>query len=252
MSNKGDENQKPLMYIVQPSYDESMPAMQNIVRKRKKSEKPQESHQSAKDVIEESTHEEPVAQEIEKKKEVGPPELQQEQDITQEAELAQEQDITQEAELAQEQDITQEAEFTQEQDITQEAELTQEQDITQEAELTQEQDITQEPELIQERKPQREEEKPPEGVFHETKEEPRRKRVKKPLSQMSIDEKVDFLTSLPHNMPRALCLIEADGKTYRGIIMYRKEDLVVIRTAGGGNPVELAIDEISSIHPLGF
>ncbi|MDF2002209.1 CotO family spore coat protein [Bacillus pumilus] len=240
MSNKGDENQKPLMYIVQPSYDESMPAMQNIVRKRKKSEKPQESHQSAKDVIEESTHEEPVAQEIEKKKEVGPPELQQEQDITQEAELAQEQDITQETE------------FTQEQDITKEAELTQEQDITQEAELTQEQDITQEPELIQERKPQREEEKPPEGVFHETKEEPRRKRVKKPLSQMSIDEKVDFLTSLPHNMPRALCLIEADGKTYRGIIMDRKEDLVVIRTAGGGNPVELAIDEISSIHPLGF
>ncbi|MGG3132915.1 CotO family spore coat protein [Bacillus pumilus] len=240
MSNKGDENQKPLMYIVQPSYDESMPAMQNIVRKRKKSEKPQESHQSAKDVIEESTHEEPVAQEIEKKKEVGPPELQQEQDITQEAELAQEQDITQEAELAQEQDITQEAEFTQEQDITPEAEL------------TQEQDITQEPELIQERKPQREEEKPPEGVFHETKEERRRKRVKKPLSQMSIDEKVDFLTSLPHNMPRALCLIEADGKTYRGIIMDRKEDLVVIRTAGGGNPVELAIDEISSIHPLGF
>ncbi|WP_366597285.1 spore coat CotO family protein [Bacillus pumilus] len=204
MSNKGDENQKPLMYIVQPSYDESMPAMQNIVRKRKKSEKPQEISNSKKDKIEESTHEEPVAQEIEKKKEAKPPERQQEQDMMQEAEL------------------------------------------------TQEQDITKEPELIQERKPQREEEKPPEGVFHETKEEPRRKRVKKPLSQMSIDEKVDFLTSLPHNMPRALCLIEADGKTYRGIIMDRKEDTVVIRTAGGGNPVELAIDEISSIHPLGF
>ncbi|HBU90406.1 spore coat CotO family protein [Bacillus pumilus] len=204
MSNKGDENQKPLMYIVQPSYDESMPAMQNIVRKRKKSEKPQEISKSKKDKVEESTHEEPVAQEIEKKKEAKPPERQQEQDMMQEAEL------------------------------------------------TQEQDIIKEPELIQERKPQREEEKPPEGVFHETKEEPRRKRVKKPLSQMSIDEKVDFLTSLPHNMPRALCLIEADGKTYRGIIMDRKEDTVVIRTAGGGNPVELAIDEISSIHPLGF
>ncbi|MCY7537936.1 spore coat CotO family protein [Bacillus pumilus] len=204
MLNKGDENQKPLMYIVQPSYDESMPAMQNIVRKRKKSEKPQEISKSKKDKVEESTHEEPVAQEIEKKKEAKPPERQQEQDMMQEAEL------------------------------------------------TQEQDIIKEPELIQERKPQREEEKPPEGVFHETKEEPRRKRVKKPLSQMSIDEKVDFLTSLPHNMPRALCLIEAAGKTYRGIIMDRKEDTVVIRTAGGGNPVELAIDEISSIHPLGF
>ncbi|TYS31979.1 CotO family spore coat protein [Bacillus pumilus] len=200
MSNKGDENQKPLMYIVQPSYDDSMPAMQNIVRKRKKSEKRPESNESAKakDTVEESKQEEPVAQEIEKKKEAEPPELQQEQDITQKSELRQESEVT------------------------------------------------------QERKPQQEEEKPPEGVFHETKEEPRRKIVKKPLSQMSMDEKVDFLTSLPHNMPRALCLIEADGKTYRGIIMDRKEDIVVIRTAGGGNPIELAIGEISSIHPLGF
>lgn len=204
MSNKGDENQKPLMYIVQPSYDESMPAMQNIVRKRKKSEKPQEMSKSKKDKMEESTHEDPVAQEIEKKKEAEPPARQQLQDMIQETDLPQEEDITKE------------------------------------------------PELIQEQKPEREEEKPPEGVFHETKEEPRRKRVKKPLSQMSIDEKVDFLTSLPHNMPRALCLIEADGKTYRGIIMDRKEDTVVIRTAGAGNPVELAIDDISSIHPLGF
>ncbi|MED1750103.1 CotO family spore coat protein [Bacillus zhangzhouensis] len=191
MSNKGDENQKPLMYIVQPSYDESKPAMQDMVRKRKKSEKPSENKKSAKEPIGES-EQEPVSQEVEQKKEEEPPALQQEQESTEEAEL------------------------------------------------------------IQEREPLKEEEKQPEGVFHETKEEPRRKRVKKPLSQMNIDEKVDFLTSLPHNMPRALCLVEADGKTYRGIIMDREENTVIIRTAGGGNPVELAIDEISSIHPLGF
>lgn len=228
MSNKGDENQKPLMYIVQPSYQESKPAMQNIVRKRKKSEKQPESETNAKDVIKESTQEEPAAQEIEHKKEAEPPKLQQERNMTHEAE------------------------FTEEQEITQEAGSAQEQEDTQEAERTQEQEITQEPDLIQKREPQEEEGNQPEGVFHETKEEPRRKRVKKPLSQMSIDEKVDFLTRLPHNMPRALCLIEADGKTYRGIIMDRKDDTVVIRTAGGGNPVELAIAEITSIHPLGF
>ncbi|MGY0566891.1 CotO family spore coat protein [Bacillus safensis] len=228
MSNKGDENQKPLMYIVQPSYQESKPAMQNIVRKRKKSEKQPESETNVKDVIKESTQEEPAAQEIEHKKEAEPPKLQQERDMTHAAE------------------------FTEEQEITQEAGPAQEQENTQEAERTQEQEITQEPELIQKREPQEEEGNKPEGVFHETKEEPRRKRVKKPLSQMSIDEKVDFLTRLPHNMPRALCLIEADGKTYRGIIMDRKDDTVVIRTAGGGNPVELAIAEITSIHPLGF
>ncbi|MGG1864110.1 CotO family spore coat protein [Bacillus safensis] len=212
MSNKGDENQKPLMYIVQPSYHESKPAMQNIVRKRKKSEKQPESDHNAKGEIEESTQQEPAIQEIEQKKEVEPPEHQQDRDIKQEAEFTEEQDIAQEDELAQ----------------------------------------IQEPELIQKQEPQQEEGNQPEGVFHETKEEPRRKRVKKPLSQMSIDEKVDFLTRLPHNMPRALCLIEADGKTYRGIIMDRKDDTVIIRTAGGGNPVELVIAEISSIHPLGF
>ncbi|WP_395894480.1 CotO family spore coat protein [Bacillus safensis subsp. safensis] len=228
MSNKGDENQKPLMYIVQPSYHESKPAMQNIVRKRKKSEKQPESDTTAKDVIEESTQEEPAAQEIEHKKEAEPPKLQHERDMTQEVE------------------------FTEEQEIPQEAEPAQEQEITEEAEPAQEQEIPQELELIQKRESQEEEGNQPEGVFHETKEEPRRKRVKKPLSQMSIDEKVDFLTRLPHNMPRALCLIEADGKTYRGIIMDRKDDTVIIRTAGGGNPVELAIAEISSIHPLGF
>lgn len=228
MSNKGDENQKPLMYIVQPSYQESKLTMQNIVRKRKKSEKQPESDTNAKDVIKKSTQEEPAAQEIEHKKEAEPPKLQQERDMTQEAE------------------------FTEEQEIKQEAEPAQEQEDTQEAELTQEQEIIQEPELIQKRESQQEVGNQPEGVFHETKEEPRRKRVKKPLSQMSIDEKVDFLTRLPHNMPRALCLIEADGKTYRGIIMDRKDDTVVIRTAGGGNPVELAIAEITSIHPLGF
>ncbi|MGA4712711.1 CotO family spore coat protein [Bacillus safensis] len=228
MSNKGDENQKPLMYIVQPSYHESKPAMQNIVRKRKKSEKQPESDHNAKGEIEESTQQEPAVQEIEQKKEADPPALQQDRDIKQEAE------------------------FTEEREIAQEAELAEEQQNTQETELTQEQENIQEPELIQKQEPQQEEGNQPEGVFHETKEEPRRKRVKKPLSQMSIDEKVDFLTRLPHNMPRALCLIEADGKTYRGIIMDRKDDNVIIRTAGGGNPVELAIAEISSIHPLGF
>ncbi|MGN8045732.1 CotO family spore coat protein [Bacillus altitudinis] len=191
MSNKGDENQKPLMYIVQPSYDESAPAMQNIVRKRKKSEKPSETKKSAKeDAIEESVQE-PVSQEVKQKKE-EPPALQQEREINLEKDNS------------------------------------------------------------QNREPVQEQEQQPEGVFHEIKEEPRRKRVKKPLSQMNIEEKVDFLTSLPHNMPRALCLIEADGKTYRGIIMERKDNMVVIRTAGGGNPVELAIGDISSIHPLGF
>ncbi|MFP3671534.1 CotO family spore coat protein [Bacillus sp. SIMBA_031] len=78
------------------------------------------------------------------------------------------------------------------------------------------------------------------------------KRVKKPMSRMSILEKIDFLTKLPHNMPRTLCLIEAKGKTYRGVIVGRKNNAIFLRTTSNGAPAELAIDDITSLHPLGF
>ncbi|MCY9374377.1 spore coat CotO family protein [Bacillus sp. T17B1] len=78
------------------------------------------------------------------------------------------------------------------------------------------------------------------------------KRIKKPMSKMSIHEKIDFLTKLPHNMPRALCLIEAKGKTYRGVIVGRRNNSVLVRTTGNGAPTELLIDDITSLHPLGF
>lgn len=76
--------------------------------------------------------------------------------------------------------------------------------------------------------------------------------MKKPMSKMTIHEKIDFLTKLPHNMPRALCLIEANGRTYRGVIVGRRNDSVLLRTTGNGAPTELSIDEITSLHPLGF
>ncbi|MED4575851.1 CotO family spore coat protein, partial [Bacillus atrophaeus] len=97
-------------------------------------------------------------------------------------------------------------------------------------------------------------EKEPEAVHNaeaEEKQTPPR-RVKKPMSKMSIIEKIDFLTKLPHNMPRALCLIEANGKTYRGVIVGRRNNSVLLRTTGNGAPTELVIDDITSLHPLGF
>ncbi|MGE6631012.1 CotO family spore coat protein [Bacillus sp. NPDC077027] len=180
MPKKDDENQKPLMYIVQPSYEDTQPAMQNIVRKRKKSEKTS-SHSPSNGVGAEAMKEEPASQVVdEHKQQETSPQLSNQPDV------------------------------------------------------------------------ERKIEKYPEAVLNAKKEEPNRKRVKKPLSQMTIEEKVDFLTRLPLNMPRALCLIEAEEKTYRGIVVERKEGIVIVRTTGGGNPVELPIETITSIHPLGF
>ncbi|WP_310794863.1 CotO family spore coat protein [Bacillus velezensis] len=96
-------------------------------------------------------------------------------------------------------------------------------------------------------------EKEPEAVHNTAPEEKvPPKRVKKPMSRMSILEKIDFLTKLPHNMPRTLCLIEANGKTYRGVIVGRKNNAIFLRTTSNGAPAELAIDDITSLHPLGF
>ncbi|MDM5297554.1 CotO family spore coat protein [Bacillus pumilus] len=238
MSNKGDENQKPLMYIIQPSYDESQPAMQNIVRKRKKSEEQATSKKSSEEPVIEKSVQEPVSQKIEKKKE--------------EPKIIKEREITEEPKIIKEREITEEPKIIKEREVTEEPKIIKEREVTEEPKIIKEPEMIKEREIIQEQATEQEQDKQPEGVFQETKPEPRRKRVKKPLNQMSIGEKVDFLTRLPHNMPRALCLIEAEGKTYRGIVIERNEDTVIIRTAGGGNPVELRVDHITSIHPLGF
>ncbi|MFS0655753.1 CotO family spore coat protein [Bacillus sp. 179-C3.3 HS] len=271
MANKGDETQKPLMYIVQPTYDESKPAMQNIVRKRKKSEEPIAIKQDRKEAIANRVQE-PVSQEIEQKIEERQVRQQEIEDIqiqnetplrepenTQKPRLAREPENTQKPRPAREPENTQEPKPAREPENTQEPKPVREPENTQEPTPVKEPENTKEQAPVQEDQKNRQEqasrqeqEKQPEGVFQEIKEEPRRKRVKKPLNQMSIAEKVNFLTSLPHNMPRALCLIEAEGKTYRGIVLEKNGEMVTIRTTGGGNPVELAIDQITSIHPLGF
>ncbi|MFN2747154.1 MULTISPECIES: CotO family spore coat protein [Bacillus] len=97
-------------------------------------------------------------------------------------------------------------------------------------------------------------EKEAEAVHKEETDGPEKgmKPVKKPISKMSINEKIDFLTSLPGNMPKTLCLIEADGKTYRGTIVDKKDGAVFVRTSSKGAPAKLAIESITSLHPLGF
>ncbi|MBD1381902.1 CotO family spore coat protein [Metabacillus arenae] len=78
------------------------------------------------------------------------------------------------------------------------------------------------------------------------------KKRRKPISQMSIAEKVDFFTNLPRNIPKTLCQIETETDTYRGIIITEENGLVHIRTLGEPNEIKLQIEEIKSITLLGF
>ncbi|ALC80766.1 MULTISPECIES: CotO family spore coat protein [Bacillus] len=92
------------------------------------------------------------------------------------------------------------------------------------------------------------------GVLSETAGEQRNegKRSRKPLNHMNIEERLEFLTRLPNNIPKALCMIETEEKTYRGIILEKKDGVVLIKTSASGDPERIQIESIKSIHPLGF
>ncbi|MDI5790925.1 CotO family spore coat protein [Bacillus licheniformis] len=68
---------------------------------------------------------------------------------------------------------------------------------------------------------------------------------------MTIAEKSTF-GKPSRQYAETLCLIEADGKTYRGTIVGKKGDSVFVRTSSKGAPAELPIESITSLHPLGF
>ncbi|MCY8911759.1 spore coat CotO family protein [Bacillus atrophaeus] len=225
MSNKNrDADKKPLMYIVQPNYSETRSSMQEIVIKRKVKTAPPEERKKPETA--EKQHEESLKK-----------------DIQQEKGAVQQQEARKHEETLQQQEAQQHEETVQNQEA-------QQQEPAQQQEETEDRQKNEQEPAAEVKQPEKE----PEAVHNaeaEEKQTPPR-RVKKPMSKMSIIEKIDFLTKLPHNMPRALCLIEANGKTYRGVIVGRRNNSVLLRTTGNGAPTELVIDDITSLHPLGF
>ncbi|MGM7719621.1 CotO family spore coat protein [Metabacillus sp. Hm71] len=81
--------------------------------------------------------------------------------------------------------------------------------------------------------------------------EPKRK-VRKRISQMSIQEKIEFFTTLPKNMPKSLCLIETTDGSYRGIIMSEEEGIVTIRTLNHPKPLDIQLENILAINVIGL
>ncbi|QGQ44694.1 CotO family spore coat protein [Metabacillus sediminilitoris] len=93
------------------------------------------------------------------------------------------------------------------------------------------------------------------GVEQLAQEEPSVKQYRKqrkPLTQMSVLEKIEFFTHLPKNMPRTLCQIVTTEETYRGVIMNEENEMVTIRSLTHAKPIEIKIDQIKAINLLGF
>ncbi|MGM0874649.1 MAG: CotO family spore coat protein [Bacillota bacterium] len=78
------------------------------------------------------------------------------------------------------------------------------------------------------------------------------RKQRKPITQMTVPEKVEFFANLPKNMPRTLCQIETTEEKYRGVIMTEENQIVTIRSLSHAKPIEIPLENIEAINLLGF
>lgn len=78
------------------------------------------------------------------------------------------------------------------------------------------------------------------------------RRPRKPVTQMNIAEKVEFVTNLPVNIPRTLCHVELEDGARRGIILSEEDGIVTIQATTSSQPIKVRMEDIKAIHLLGF
>lgn len=78
------------------------------------------------------------------------------------------------------------------------------------------------------------------------------RKQRKPITQMNVQEKIEFFKNLPKNMPRTLCQIITVEETYRGVIMTEENEIVTIRSLTHPKPIDVPMNQIKEIKLLGF
>lgn len=76
--------------------------------------------------------------------------------------------------------------------------------------------------------------------------------VKKPFSDMTIEEQVDYLAAKPTNIPKLKCEIAANTARYRGIITAFEDGIIQIETFKRPKFHQVNVEDINSIRLLGF
>ncbi len=75
---------------------------------------------------------------------------------------------------------------------------------------------------------------------------------RKSFKDMTIAEKLAYLTRLPNQMPKMKCEIIAGEKKYRGIVLQYDENIVTLKTFQRPSRVEIPFEDISDIKLKGF
>ncbi|HLR09660.1 MAG TPA: CotO family spore coat protein [Bacillota bacterium] len=73
---------------------------------------------------------------------------------------------------------------------------------------------------------------------------------RKPFKEMTLDEKVNYLANATNHIPSVRCEVKTKEKNYRGIIMSREEDVIVMRI--GKRRLKIQMGDIENVRLLGF
>ncbi|WLR51615.1 CotO family spore coat protein [Bacillus tianshenii] len=72
--------------------------------------------------------------------------------------------------------------------------------------------------------------------------------AKQSFQSMSLKERVDFLLSIPKNVPQVPCVLEVNGKPIEGIILEKFTESLSFKQKESGNTVELNWKEIDDVR----
>ncbi|WP_188455657.1 CotO family spore coat protein [Virgibacillus oceani] len=70
------------------------------------------------------------------------------------------------------------------------------------------------------------------------------------FKEMTIAEKIDYFINMPSSLPKMKCEVKTDERSYRGIIIEKKEEDIFMLS--GRRRVKIAVEEIEAIRLLGF
>ena len=76
---------------------------------------------------------------------------------------------------------------------------------------------------------------------------------KKKFMEMTITEKVDYLTNRSEFAPSVRCeVVTTSNKKYRGVIREKKNDTIFLQVNNRKSRIEIAINDVENIQLLGF
>lgn len=71
------------------------------------------------------------------------------------------------------------------------------------------------------------------------------------FKDLPVEGKIEYLLNLPTGVPKIRCEFVTEEKSYRGILLERKDSEISIRVLGHEN-VTIEIDKLKDINMLGF